>query len=152
MMDYSNTAQFLTAYVNQHYLGISIKNIQDVIGPQVLTTVPLAKESIAGVLNLRGRIVTAIDMNRRLGEPDIDVPRDKRMGIVTTHNDELFSLLVDRVEDVMDISLDMIEGVPPTLHPVWQSVCSGVYQVKGNIMIILDIEKILDLHSVSKAA
>jgi purine-binding chemotaxis protein CheW len=73
------------------------------------------------------------------------------MGIIIESHDELFSLLVDHVEDVMTINFEDIEHVPPTLNPLWQSVCEGVYQMQGKIMILIDIERILDLTS-AKAA
>lgn len=145
-------AQYLTAYVNGHYIGVAIRSIQDVIGPQALTKIPRARHAIAGVLNLRGRIVTAIDMHERLEEPHTrDEGRDKRMGVIIEAQDELFNLLVDHVEDVMAISGDDIAEVPPTLNPLWQDVCAGVCQMEGRIMILLDIERILDLGN-AKAA
>jgi purine-binding chemotaxis protein CheW len=148
MIDYSSPSsehgQFLTAYVNGHYLGIPIHTIQDVIGPQALTGIPLARDSIAGVLNLRGRIVTVIDMHNRLKEPR-HTDRKKGMGIIIESCDELFSLLIDHVEDVKTIALDDIEKTPPTLNPIWERVCTGVFQFEDQIMIILDIENILDL-------
>lgn len=144
------TAQFLTAYVNGHYIGLPIHHIQDVIGPQALTAIPRARHAIAGVLNLRGRIVTAIDMHERLEEQRTK-DKSASMGIIIESHDELFSLLVDHVEDVMTIELEKIERTPPTLNPLWQSVCSGVLQMQGKIMILLDIDSILDL-SAAKAA
>jgi len=144
------SGQYLTAYVNDHYIGVSIRNIQDVIGPQSITQIPRARDAIAGVLNLRGRIVTAIDMHKRLEEPCTHA-KSASMGIIIESHDELFSLLVDHVEDVMTINFEDIEHVPPTLNPLWQSVCEGVYQMQGKIMILIDIERILDLTS-AKAA
>jgi purine-binding chemotaxis protein CheW len=144
MMDDLERGQFLTAYVNDHYLGIPISSIQDVIGPQPITKIPLSRNAVAGVLNLRGRIVTAIDMHERLDEEKSDAVRGM-MGVIIENQDELFSLLVDHVEDVMTIEFDAIEKVPPTLNPLWQSVCTGVYQLQGKIMILLDVPRILDL-------
>lgn len=150
MMDNLERGQFLTAYVNDHYLGIPISSIQDVIGPQPITKIPLSRNAVAGVLNLRGRIVTAIDMHERLEEPKDETLRGL-MGVIIEHHDELFSLLVDHVEDVMTIEFDAIEKVPPTLNPLWQSVCTGVYQLQGKIMILLDVPRILDLDQVRAA-
>lgn len=143
-------AQYLTAYVNDHYLGIPIHTIQDVIGPHQLTAIPLARAAIAGVLNLRGRIVTVIDMHHRLDEPRTTA-LNQCMGIIIENRDELFSLLIDHVEDVVTIHDDELEKAPPTLNASWQAVCTGVHQRHGKIMIILDIERILDLEP-SKAA
>lgn len=146
----TQSAQYLTAYVNGHYLGVPIHTIQDVIGPQHLTAIPLAQTAIAGVLNLRGRIVTVIDMHHRLEEPRT-TPLSQGMGIIIENHDELFSLLIDHVEDVVTIPFDEIEKAPPTLNASWQEVCTGVHQRHGKIMIILDIERILDLEP-AKAA
>ncbi len=146
----SEGAQYLTAYVNDQYIGVSIRSIQDVIGPQAITQIPRARHAIAGVLNLRGRIVTAIDMHERLEEPAA-AGNTGRMGVIIEAQDELFSLLVDHVEDVMTINDDDIKSVPPTLNPLWQDVCCGVYQMQGRIMILLDIERVLDLGNAKTA-
>lgn len=137
------TGQFLTAYVNDHYLGLPIAMIQDVIGPHDITSVPLSRSAVAGILNLRGRIVTAVDMHCRFQEPGAITPA-KAMGIIVESRDELFSMLVDRVEDVMTLSYSNLEKPPPTLNAVWNDVCDGVYQIKDRILIIIDPEKILD--------
>ncbi len=143
--------QYLTAYVNGHYIGVAIRRIQDVIGPQAITKIPRARHAIAGVLNLRGRIVTAIDMHERLEEAPI-MDKAQRMGVIIDTPDELFSLLVDHVEDVKAIEAESIGEVPPTLNPTWQQVCSGVCQMQGRIMILLDIERVLDLGAVLNKA
>lgn len=135
--------QYLTAYVNTHYLGIPIAAIQDVTGPQSVTRIPLSSAAIAGVLNLRGRIVTVIDMHERLGE--VRSSLGDGMGIIVESNDELFSLRIDRVEDVITLPAQGIEKAPPTLSPFWQTLCTGVYQRNDSIMIILDLERILAL-------
>lgn len=147
MNNLTDGSQYLTAYVNDQYIGVAIRSIQDVIGPQIITQIPRARQAIAGVLNLRGRIVTAIDMHKRLEEP-CKGKEDKRMGVIIEAQDELFSLLVDHVEDVITINSDDIEGAPPTLNQIWQDVCCGVSQMQGRIMILLDIERVLDLGSV----
>jgi purine-binding chemotaxis protein CheW len=140
----TGTAQFLTAYVNGHYLGFPISNVQDVTGPQDITGIPRSHESVAGILNLRGRIVCAVDMNRRFNEPSRG-DAIRFMGIIVESRDELFSMLVDKVEDVLTIDVGDIEKAPVTLNPVWHAVCSGVYQIRDKIMIIVDPEKILDI-------
>lgn len=147
MTQQTQTEQFLTAYVNGHYLGLPIRHIQDIIGPHQITRIPLAKSAIAGILNLRGRIVTAVDVKERFGE-STDQGIAQSMGIIVENRDELFSLLVDQVEDVMTIDHADIEKAPPTLNPVWLDACLGVYQLKDKIMIIIDPEKILDLNTV----
>ena len=144
------SAQYLTAYVNGHYIGVAINRIQDVIGPQAITKIPRARHAIAGVLNLRGRIVTAIDMHERLEESHV-MDKTQRMGVIIDTHDELFSLLVDHVEDVMTIEAYNIAEVPPTLNPVWQQVCSGVCQLQDRIMILLDIESVLDFGAAKTA-
>lgn len=144
MSTQSETGQFLTAYVNGHYLGFPITNVQDVTGPQDITSIPRSHGSVAGILNLRGRIVCAVDMCHRFSEPPRRDVTDF-MGIIVESRDELFSMLVDKVEDVLTIDLQDIEKAPVTLNPVWHAVCCGVYQIRDKIMIIVDPEKILDL-------
>lgn len=146
----SDEGQYLTAYVSGHFLGIPIEQIRDIIGEQRLTRVPLSGSSIAGILNLRGRIVTVVNMHARLDEEKVTRP-EETMGIIIENHDELFSLMVDRVEDVVTISHNSIERPPPTLNSVWRGVCSGVYQVDGKIMVIIDVENILNLGQVDAA-
>jgi len=141
----TSTQQFLTVFLGSQMFGIPVPHIQDVLGPQILTRVPLAPVSVEGILNLRGRIVTAINIRKRLNEKPAE-GKQKNMSVVLEHEAELFSLLVDRVGDVLTIENKELEDVPVTLNPKWREVSSGVCQIKDKIMVIFDIKKILEIN------
>jgi purine-binding chemotaxis protein CheW len=123
--------------------GIPVLQVQDVLGPQRITRIPLAPPEVAGSLNLRGRIVTAIDVRLRLGlEPR---PHDgKNMSIVVDHGGELYSLMVDSVGEVVSVSDAAFERNPATLDPVWRDVSTGIYRMNEQLLIVLDIARLLN--------
>jgi purine-binding chemotaxis protein CheW len=138
------TRQYLTIYLGKKVFGIPILQVQDILSFQKLTPIPLAPNSVAGVLNLRGRIVTAINLRVRLQEEDFS-DSSAGMSVVVEHEGALFSLIVDNVGEVLTLSDDDMEDLPVTLDRFWHEISNGVYQLDGHIMIILDINRVLDL-------
>ena len=147
------TRQYLTIFLGKKVFGIPILQVQDVLASQKLTRIPLAPKAIAGVLNLRGRIVTAINLRVRLEEEVFSGPA-LEMSVVVEHGGALFSLIVDNVGEVLTLSDESMEDLPVTLDKFWRDIANGVYQLDGRIMIILDIDKVLDLghHEAEKTA
>lgn len=142
----TTTQDFLTINIADQRFGIPILQIQDVLGDQNVTTIPLAPPEVAGSLNLRGRVVTAIDVRRRLGlerMEDEDSASKKSMGVVVEHHDELYSLIIDGVGDVLRLKDDDFENTPPTLDPLWRNISDGIYRLDNDLLIILDIPKFL---------
>ncbi len=142
----TTTQDFLTINIADQRFGIPILQIQDVLGDQNVTTIPLAPPEVAGSLNLRGRVVTAIDVRRRLGlerMEDEDSSGKKSMGVVVEHHDELYSLIIDSVGDVLRLKDDDFENTPPTLDPLWRNISDGIYRLDNDLLIILDIPKFL---------
>jgi purine-binding chemotaxis protein CheW len=133
---------YVTLIVADQLFGVPIHAVQDVLGPQRINSIPLAPPEVAGSLNLRGRIVTAIDLRKRLGLP----PRaaDQGMSVVVDHNGELYSLLMDQAGEVMSLPAADFEPYPSTLDPLWQEVTSGIYQLDGRLLVILEIARLLD--------
>lgn len=141
---YSGAAkEFLTMSVNGQMFGIPVLQVQDVLGEQRVTRVPLAKPEIAGSLNLRGRIVTAISLRRRLGVQDPPVG-NKSMSVVVDRNGDLYSLIVDAVGEVLSLPDDQFEKTPVTLDAVWREHSMGIYRLNEALLIILDVPKMLD--------
>ncbi|MEQ9642723.1 MAG: chemotaxis protein CheW [Alphaproteobacteria bacterium] len=134
--------EFITASVGGQMFGIRVLTVQDVLGPQKLARVPLAPPAVAGALNMRGRIVTAIDLRQRLGLPAAD--REASMSIVVEFKGELYSLLIDEVGEVLAIEADRMEPNPPTLKPNWREVSSGIYRLDGQLMVVLEVDRLLD--------
>lgn len=134
--------QYLTVGISDQLFGLPILQVEDVFVPRGVTPVPLADDDIAGVLNLRGRIVTAIDMRARLG-----LPRAERgaspMAVGVGHDGESYGLIVDRVLEVHRLPLAAFESNPANLDPVWSSVSAGVHQLEERLMVVLDVGKIL---------
>lgn len=138
---YENESDYLTIYLGDQMFGIPVLQVQDVLGPQNITRIPLARPEITGSLNLRGRIVTAIDVRKFLG---ISTTEDKQsMSVVLEQNNELFSLQIERVGDVISLESDRLEQNPPTLDPRWKDVSTGIYRLDGRLLVILDVVKLI---------
>jgi purine-binding chemotaxis protein CheW len=133
---------FLTLTVAGQACGVPVLVVRDVLGPQVITRIPLAPAEVAGSLNLRGRIVTAVDLRRRLGLP-VRAPDVQPMSIVVELGGELYSMLADAVGDVVPLRDDESAPNPPTLDAVWRDVSRGVHRRDGQLLIVLDVERVL---------
>lgn len=139
-LDYEN--QYVSFFVDGQLLGIPVNTVQEVLNPQSIAPVPLARSEISGLLNLRGQIVTAVNLRRRLGLPDIDGGRQS-INVVVRHQGESFSLLVDDVGDVINVSGDVLQPPPSTLDAHWKSVTSGVFRLEGRLFVILSVASLL---------
>lgn len=136
------TREYITVVIGSQLFGLPINDVHDVFNPDGMTPVPMAPSEIAGVLNLRGRIVTAIDMRFRLGlEPRPDNEQPMAVGI--DHKGESYGLLIDKVGEVMALPLAATEPNPANLDPRWAQVSLGVERLDGRLMVILDVEKVL---------
>jgi len=133
---------YVTMSVGGQAFGIPVLNVRDVLGPQNITRVPLAPDEVAGSLNLRGRIVTAINMRKRLGLPADDFVA-KAMAVVVEHDDEPFSLLVDEVGEVLRLPALRREAVPATLDARWRDVAQGIYRLDDRLLIVLGVADVL---------
>lgn len=134
--------QFVTMEVDGQLFGIPVLTVQDILRAQPITKTPLAPAEILGSINLRGRIVTVIDMRTRLGLHQ-GKKKSECMHVVVDHKGEQYSLVVDAVGEVLSLSLVDFEQNPPNLSEHWQSVSLGVYRLEGRLLIVLDIENLL---------
>ena len=137
------TREFVTIMLGNQLCGIDVLKVQDVLGPQKITPVPLAAVEVTGLLNLRGRIVTAIDLRRRLGL-EARTGDDKGMSVVVEHNGELYSLTVDSVGEVLRFPVDEFERNPATLDAHWRRFSEGVYRLKEGLLVVLNDDALLD--------
>lgn len=137
------TNEISTFEIAGQLIGIPVLEVEDVLNPMSLTHIPLSKSEIAGLLNLRGRIVTVIDMRVKFGLDKFDNPEDQ-MSIVVSKDDELYSLLVDKVGDVMNLSVKKFEANPANLDPRWAEVSNGVFRLQEKILVVLNVEKLLE--------
>ena len=138
-----STTEYVTLTIGNQLFGAAVKDIHDVFAPTSLTPVPLAPREIAGVLNLRGRIVTAIDSRARLGLPPREEGYAGAMAIGIERGHESFGLIIDTVGEVLRLDEADREDNPVNLHPSWAQVSRGVYRLEGQLLVILDITKML---------
>lgn len=146
-----NLVEYITVYVGEQLFGIPVTVVQDVFEVQSLTRVPLSVPEVRGVLNLRGRIVTAIDMRIRLGLPTNEEGAS-RMAVGIEEGGEAFGLMVDSVGEVLSLQAQDVERSPANLDPRWQQVSSGVHRLENDLMVVLDVSKALELQGTSVAA
>ena len=132
----------LTLTVCGQLCGVPVLLVRDVLGTQSITPIPLAPAEIEGAMNLRGRIVTAVDLRRRLGLPSREGDTQP-MSIVVEHGGELYSMLADAVGDVVPLSAADRAPNPPTLDALWRDVSRGVHRSDGQLLILLDVERLL---------
>lgn len=141
---HSKSELIVSLLVGGQLCGLPVSAVRDVLGPQVVTRVPLAAPEIAGNLNLRGRIVTTIDLRKRLGQ-HVAADAPPAMSVVTEHGKELYALLVDRVMEVIEVRSQTVGPLPPTMAAGWARFGTGVYQVADGLLIMLDVERVLAL-------
>jgi purine-binding chemotaxis protein CheW len=135
--------QYVSIVIEGQLFGIPVLIVHDVLGPQRITRIPLAPPEVAGSLNLRGRIVTAIDVRLCLGLEKR--PADlSGMSVVVDHGGEFYSLIVDNVGEVLTLSAMSMERNPATLDPRWREISNGIYRLDEQLLVVLDADRLLD--------
>lgn len=138
----SGQIQYVTVFIGGQLFGLPIHKVHDVFVPESMTRVPLSAPEVAGVLNLRGRIVTAINMRRRLGLPQ----REGNHGIMAVgieYRGESYGLIIDEVGEVLNLDAAGREANPANLDARWAEISAGVHRLSGQLMVILDVERVL---------
>jgi purine-binding chemotaxis protein CheW len=140
--------QFATFILDGLFFGVEVLKVQEVIRYQEMTRVPLAPPEISGLINLRGQIVTALDLRHRL---DLHPrPADQRpMNVVVRTDDGAVSLLVDEIGDVVEVAEETFERPPETIRGVARELIRGVYKLKDRLLLILDTERTVALDGAS---
>jgi purine-binding chemotaxis protein CheW len=144
-------AQFVTIQIGGQLFGIPVLLVHDVLQQQRITRVPLAPPEVAGSLNLRGRIVTAINMRRRMGMDALSGD-NKTMAVVVENHGEVYSLIVDAVGEVLTLANSDFERNPPTLPASWRDLSAGIFRLKDELMVVLDITRLLNFNKTGTAA
>ena len=140
----NESKQYATFFLNNLFLGVEVLKVQEVIRYQEMTRVPLAPTMIQGLINLRGQIVTAIDLRRRFEFP-ARAEGQLPMNVVVRSEDGAVSLLVDEIGDVVEIEDDAYERPPETLIGAARELVTGVYKLKKRLLLILDTERTVSL-------
>ena len=143
--------EYVSVRIGDQLFGAPVSGIREVFAPQGVTKVPLAPEEVAGLLNLRGRIITAIDVRRRLGLP----PRedgDPGMALGVERGSETFGLIVDTVGEVLRRPVAEMEPVPAHVTASWRSIVKGVHKLEKDLLAVIDVDAILGVESSDIAA
>ena len=134
--------QYCTFLLDGHYFGVEVLRVQEVIRHQEMTRVPLAPLVVRGLINLRGQIVTAIDLRRRLELPDRP-EGEPPVNVVVQTDDGAVSLLVDEIGDVWQVPEEAFERPPDTLKGLARELIRGAYKLNDRLLLVLDTEKVL---------
>jgi len=151
MSSETHLKEYVTARIGGQLFGLPILHVQDVFIPERLTRVPLAPPDIAGVLNLRGRIVTLIDMRGRLGLEARDGERPV-MAIGVESRGESYGLLIDSIGEVLKLDDAAREPNPINLDPRLARVSAGIHRLEGQLLMVVDVERVLDIDVTAIAA
>ncbi len=138
------SSQFSTFFLADLFLGVDVLRVQEVLRYQHMTRVPQAQGEVEGLINLRGQIVTAIDMRRRLQLPE-RAGGQTPMNMVVRTEEGAVSLLVDEIGDVLDVDAATYERPPENLAPAARELVRGVYKLKDRLLLVLDAERTVDL-------
>jgi purine-binding chemotaxis protein CheW len=142
--------QYCTFFVDGHFFGLDVLNVQEIIRYQEMTSVPLAPPVVRGLINLRGQIVTAIDLRRRLELRDR--PRDQLPVIVVVRTDDgAVSLLVDEIGDVLEVPATAFERPPETLQGTARELIRGAYKLEDRLLLILDTDRTVNVTAAGRA-
>lgn len=147
----SRQMEFVTVTVAGQLLGLPINRVHDVFVVSEMTTVPLAPPEIAGLLNLRGRVVTAVSLRRRLGLEDLR-DSERRMAVGLENHGEAYGLLVDEVGEVLKLDPDEMQPNPVHMDRGWVGLSQGVHQLRDKLLIVLDVDAVLAFESGREAA
>lgn len=139
----SDQALYCTFFVGQQFYGIPVGDVQEVLQSQFLTRAPLAPPAVAGLMNLRGQIVTAVDVRKVLRSSE-EVTDDERMNVVIRHEGAEVSLLVDGIGDVVKVDESMVEHPPETLQGVAREFIRGIFPQDGMLLLLVDVHRMLN--------
>lgn len=139
-LDYES--QYVSFWIEDQLIGVPVNTVQEVLNPQTIAPTPLARPEIAGLLNLRGQIVTAVNLRRRLGLPSRAADQPS-MNVVVRYRGESYSLLVDEVGDVINVSGQELEPTPRTVDGLWKAFTTGVFRLENRLFVILDVPALL---------
>ena len=150
MSETGSLREYVTAEIGGELIGMPILRVQDVFIPEGPTRVPLAPPEIAGVLNLRGRIVTLVDMRRRLGLTGGGERAPLAIGVEL--RGESYGLLIDAIGEVLKLDEDTREPNPVNLDARHALVSTGIHRLNDRLLMVLDVDRVLDIAAQSMAA
>jgi len=144
--------QFCTFFVGELFLGIEVMRIQEVLRDWIITPVPMANSEIRGLINLRGQIITAVDLRTCFQIPDRDRDDPPPTILVLDGDKELLSLVVDRSGDVLEVEEECFEEPPETLKSETRRLIQGAYKLEQSLLLVLDVDHVFDLDTATEEA
>lgn len=146
---YGESLDYVTITIGEQMLGLPIGRVHDVFMANRITPVPLAPPEIVGLLNLRGRVVTAICLNKRLGRP-LSLKTDcdgnyELTAVGIDHGGEAYALIVDAVGEVMRLDHSTFEPVPVHLDRIWAALAAGIHRLEDRLLVVLDVDAVLKI-------
>lgn len=135
--------QCLTVRIADQLFGIPVQEVRDIFTPRDITPIPLAPKEVAGAINLRGRILTAIDVRTKLNLPPLD-GGTKQMNVSIELDGELYGLMVDKVGEVLNLAKEDFERNPSTLDSRWKAISAGIFKLDGELLIVMQTSKIIN--------
>ena len=142
--DEADARMYVVMRVEKQSFGIEVKHVRDVLRHQKVTSIPLAPPQVAGSLNLRGRIVTVIDLRKRLSLGETTSQTDC-VFVVIDLKGELYSLMVDNVSEVLTIPASQIEKAPANLGNSWKDISTGIHKIPNELLVLVDVQVLLKL-------
>ena len=137
---------YVTFFIGDQMFGIPVLRVQDILTPDIIAPIPLAPKEVKGSINLRGRIVTVVDVRVCLGMPEKQ-GKTVSMSVTVGQDHDLYTLLVDKIGDVIGLSKDLYEKNPGTLDTKWREFSNGVFRLEKNLLVVLDLDALLNLDS-----
>ncbi len=140
--------QICTFHIDDHFFGVPIENVQEVIRSPEVTRVPRAHPAVRGLINLRGQLLIAVDLRHRMNLGTSDMTQ-KSVNVLLRTDDDVVALIVDGMDEVLELEEDQFEQPPETVDASVRTLIRGVYKLEGRLLLLLDIENAVDVTAVS---
>jgi len=144
--------ELLTCRIADQWIGFRVQQVSEVVKPQKRTMMPMAPHAVAGLINLRGKVITELEVRRVIGLPDREDDRPFHVAIVETMSGEDFGLIVDDVGEVIVLDEDMFEATPSSLNEVWRQVSDGVLKQDDRVLLLVNVDRFVSLTIPNTAA
>ncbi len=141
----SKPIEILTCRIADQWIGFRVQQVREVVKEQKRTTMPMAPHAVAGLINLRGRVITELEVRRVIGEPDRGENEPFHVAIIETMSGEDFGLIVDDVGEVIVLDEDLFEATPGSLNEVWRQVSDGVLKQEDRVLLLVNVDRFVAL-------
>ncbi|MDX8384305.1 MAG: chemotaxis protein CheW [Ghiorsea sp.] len=138
-------SELLTCCVGEQWIGFRVQQVREVVSRQRRTEMPMAPDAVAGLINLRGKVITELDVRRVVGLAKRDAGVPFHVAIVETSSGEDFGLIVDDVGEVVEMNEDAFESTPHSLDPVWRQVSDGVLKQDDRVLVMVNVDRFIAL-------